>query len=110
MLFRKKPVLVQAHQWFKDGDYPIDGVVKQYKTAKHFKEEPCLYCNGNMSRHGWITTLEGGHIVCPGDWIITGVKEEHYPCKPDIFIAIYDAVTWESEDTIVDMHDMNMYK
>ena len=25
-------------------------------------------------------------------WIITGVKEEKYPCKPDIFYATYDEV------------------
>lgn len=33
-----------------------------------------------------------GHIVCPGDWVITGVQGEHYPCKPDIFAATYEAV------------------
>jgi hypothetical protein len=43
-----------------------------------------------MHDHGWIDTLEGGHNVCPGDWIITGVKGEHYPCKPDIFAATYE--------------------
>jgi hypothetical protein len=39
---------------------------------------------------GWVQTLEGGHIVTPGDWIITGVKGEHYPCKPDIFEMTYE--------------------
>jgi hypothetical protein len=39
---------------------------------------------------GWVKTLEGGHMVTPGDWIITGVKGEHYPCKPDIFAATYE--------------------
>ena len=28
----------------------------------------------------------------PGDWIITGVKGERYPCKPDIFEATYEPV------------------
>lgn len=28
----------------------------------------------------------------PGDWIITGVKGEQYPCKPDIFEATYEPV------------------
>jgi hypothetical protein len=28
--------------------------------------------------------------VSPGDWIITGVQGEHYPCKPDIFAATYE--------------------
>jgi hypothetical protein len=30
--------------------------------------------------------------VCPGDWIITGVKGERYPVKPDIFAATYEPV------------------
>ena len=28
----------------------------------------------------------------PGDWVITEVKGEVYPCKPDIFEATYDYV------------------
>jgi len=39
-----------------------------------------------------IDTLEGGHIVCPGDWVITGVAGERYPCKPAIFHATYEQV------------------
>jgi len=27
-----------------------------------------------------------------GDWIITGVRGEHYPCKPDIFKETYDVL------------------
>lgn len=27
-----------------------------------------------------------------GDWIITGVQGERYPCKPDIFEATYEPV------------------
>jgi hypothetical protein len=45
-----------------------------------------------MVDHGWIDTLEGGHTVCPHDWIITGVTGEKYPCKPHIFEATYEAV------------------
>ena len=40
---------------------------------------------------GIIRTLEGDHLVTPGDWIITGIQGEHYPCKPDIFAATYEA-------------------
>jgi hypothetical protein len=29
--------------------------------------------------------------VSPGDYIITGVNGEKYPCKPDIFEKTYDA-------------------
>lgn len=40
-----------------------------------------------------IGTLEGGHDVSTGDWIITGVKGEHYPCKDEIFRMTYEPVT-----------------
>jgi hypothetical protein len=43
-----------------------------------------------MHYHGWIETLEGGHTVCPGDWIITGIRGEYYPCKPNIFELTYE--------------------
>lgn len=39
-----------------------------------------------------IHTLEGVMVAEPGDMIITGVKGEKYPCKPDIFAATYDQV------------------
>lgn len=39
-----------------------------------------------------IVTLEGTMRADPGDWIITGVKGERYPCKPDIFAATYEPV------------------
>ena len=34
----------------------------------------CESCGAKYHDHGWIDTLEGGHVVCPGDWIITGVQ------------------------------------
>lgn len=40
----------------------------------------------------YIETLEGVHRADPGDWIITGVKGEQYPCKPDIFDKTYEKV------------------
>lgn len=39
-----------------------------------------------------LPTLEGDMWVSDGDWIITGVKGERYPCKPDIFALTYEAV------------------
>lgn len=69
--YRKKPVVIEATRWFKDGDHPA-------VRLSHYG-------------YGAIDTLEGGHVVTPGDWIITGVKGEHYPCKPDIFEMTYEA-------------------
>ncbi len=39
-----------------------------------------------------IETLEGVMHASPGDWIITGVNGEKYPCKPDIFEKTYEPV------------------
>lgn len=75
MKYRKKPVVIEAVQWFKHGD--------------HAQVEHIPYDSDDRG-HGWIKTLEGGHIVSPGDWIIRGVRGEFYPCKPDIFDATYE--------------------
>jgi hypothetical protein len=105
MKFRKKPVVIEATQWFKNGDHPKDGkralqdgtpcegiIVRYFRHPSVNGDRPCEHCGALMHNHGWIDTLEGGHRVCPGDWIITGVKGENYPCKPDIFEATYDPV------------------
>lgn len=121
MKFRKKPVVIDATQWFKNGDHPMDysktvggfegddiwrefpgefrkahdwegSVVRRYRHPDVEGSVSCKHCNVTMHHHGWIDTLEGGHIVCPGDWIITGVVGENYPCKPSIFDATYESV------------------
>ena len=39
-----------------------------------------------------IETLEGNMKVSKMDYIIKGINGEFYPCKPDIFLATYEAV------------------
>ena len=39
-----------------------------------------------------IPTLVGTMHASVGDWIITGVNGEQYPCKPDIFEKTYDLI------------------
>lgn len=36
-----------------------------------------------------IKTTNGQLIASIGDWIVTGVNGEKYPCKPDIFAKTY---------------------
>jgi len=76
--YRKKPVIIEATQWFHMGDH--SEVVAHPVTGKP-----------------WIDTLEGGHLVTPGDWIITGIFGEHYPCKPDIFELTYESVKGDEQ-------------
>lgn len=104
--YRKKPVVIEASQWFVNGDHPEDhsgwlgpdvdrflsegDVVRQYRHPDVPGDKPCEQCGKPHHVHGWIDTLEQGHRVCPGDWIITGVAGERYPCKPTIFAATYE--------------------
>jgi hypothetical protein len=103
--YRKKPVVVDAEQWFEvtydreaghgitPEDMPIYHLsVGYYRRPDVDGSTMCKFCGETMHNHGWIDTLEGGHNVCPGDWIIRGVAGEMYPCKPDIFLATYEAV------------------
>ncbi len=39
-----------------------------------------------------ILTLEGPMFANPGDWIITGISGERYPCKDKIFRKTYELV------------------
>lgn len=45
-----------------------------------------------------IETLEGTMHASAGDYIITGVNGEQYPCKPDIFKKTYDEISDEIYD------------
>ena len=109
MKCRKKPIVIEAHKWFKNGDHPDDDIivvtgsdgkpfesegklVRYYRTPELDGQNVCVHCGNIMHNHGWIETLEGGHTVCPGDWIIEGVAGEFYPCKPDIFEQTYERV------------------
>lgn len=87
--FRKKPVVIDAVQWFKEGD-STDVDPMDFAGDRAARFDNCRHCSQVWVRHGWIETLEGGHIVCPSDWIITGVAGETYPCKNAIFEATYD--------------------
>jgi hypothetical protein len=78
-LYRKKPVTIQADQFTGTADAAGE---------QSFLGFPIL--NDERGPHLIIPTLEGTHRADPGDWIITGVKGEQYPCKPDVFALTYE--------------------
>jgi thymidylate synthase (FAD) len=80
-LYKKRPVAVEAIQWFKQGDHPqVVPIPDKYHDFNPVIE----------GATGFINTLEGGFFVTSGDWVIKGVKGEYYPCKPDIFEETYE--------------------
>ena len=87
MKFRKKPIVIEANQFFPQ-EKPWPEGVEQYSRRKDQS-----MAGESSEWFAWrIQTLEGPFEVSPGDWIITGVKGELYPCKPDIFEATYEKV------------------
>ena len=81
--FRKKPVVIEARQ-FTGGDVSVHEILMwgdDYRCPMTFKEPDLI-----------ISTIEGDMRATPGDWIIRGVHDEFYPCKPDIFEETYEEV------------------
>jgi len=79
---------IEAFQWNGQDDIE-NGMVNRGRDTSVATER------GDISvPAGWglIPTLEGPHLVTPGDWIIKGVAGELYPCKPEIFEATYEPV------------------
>lgn len=85
--FRKKPIVIEAVQWWPG--VMVDGLVWVFPRDTPSRAGRTAF---TIPGHPAIKTLEGEMEVSPGDWIITGVKGEKYPCKPDIFAATYEAV------------------
>lgn len=61
------------------------------KTFK-FQKKPVVVEAYQTNIEMTIHTLEGDMKASPGDWIITGVEGEQYPCKPDIFEKTYQKI------------------
>lgn len=112
--YRKKPIEIEARQFLGGGAGPNGGPTPHSTSATHaiyrwierntlgsFDAAPVIAGDLPWPESGVsidprdgrmiIATLEGGHWVNLGDWIIRGVQGEFYPCKPDIFVATYEA-------------------
>lgn len=92
--YRKKPLVVEATQWWRNGDHPKDdidewevdettgetfqrlegAVVRFYNDPQHPDDEEHMACGRLWHSHGWIdgySKSPEGIIVCPGDWVVT---------------------------------------
>ncbi|NRT90899.1 hypothetical protein [Clostridium beijerinckii] len=59
---------------------------------KKYRKKPIIITAYQTDRELLINTLEGTLKANVGDYIITGVNGEQYPCKPDIFEKTYELV------------------
>lgn len=91
--YRKKPVVIEATQFEWEAGRGIPDI-----PGVKFREWRDVAVAGFGTKisplwdTAYIETLQGPLQVSRGDWIITGIKGERYPCKPDIFAATYEAV------------------
>lgn len=98
--FRKKPVVIEAVQFNPEARCWAEVQFPEGVRPTNYAEVSRLSrgtsgCSAGAEAWDWsvcgvVETLEGDHLAVPGDWIITGVKGERYPCKPDIFGATYE--------------------
>lgn len=90
--YRKKPVVIEAitfdelvEHGRRQGVPLFEGMPWSFTYAGH----PITHETDDIYL---IPTLEGPLKMWRGDWLITGVKGEIYPCKPDVFAATYEPV------------------
>ncbi|CIX88710.1 hypothetical protein [Streptococcus pneumoniae] len=77
--YKKKPVVIEA----------IRFIGSNYEEVREFIGQNTLCSDLSIV----ISTLEGDMVAQKGDYIIKGVQDEFYPCKPDIFNATYEVVS-----------------
>ncbi len=62
------------------------------ELKRKYRKRPVIIEAYQTNQEVTIHTLEGDMKADIGDYIITGVKGEQYPCKPDIFEQTYELV------------------
>ena len=88
MIYRKKPVEIEAWKFTREALKSNDSWVRLYGNELHLISQyagEVIYIE--------IDTLEGTMRANLGDIIIKGVQGEFYPCKPDIFEQTYEKST-----------------
>ena len=83
--FKKRPLVIEAIQFTGENASEIvewaNGKVIIPKDFHNF-----------INNYLQIITLEGVMVASINDYIIKGIKNEFYSCKPDIFFESYDKV------------------
>jgi hypothetical protein len=106
--YRKKPVIIDAEiyqdgmedGWELKGRAGLRSKLSDNIIVKKFPNPSGLPDPSGLPEPNYvpyIQTLEGRHYISKGDFIITGIKGERYPCKPDIFEQTYEII----EDVLV---------
>jgi hypothetical protein len=74
-----------------------------------FKKKPVVIDAVQLTSSMFIETLEGTMTGSKGDWLITGIKGEKYPCKNEIFLETYEPIkeeNWFDIETVVNESEL----
>lgn len=83
----------EEKEWLEQfDDIPINDIYKEDSQVKKYRKKPIIVEAYIANEEEYIKTLEGTMKANKGDYIITGVKGEQYPCKPDVFKQTYEEV------------------
>lgn len=98
--------IVEAHQWFKNGDHPLDRVgetetdpvsgqsytilegriIRFFRRPDQSGDAPCPICGNPNHDHGWVDGQSFQHRVCPGDYVVSKPNRVGYfPAQATLF-------------------------
>ncbi len=91
----RKTIVVEATQWFKDGDHP---------AVKTLKFVDCYYCGEGQTDHGAVPIAqcmecggpEGMKVLCPGNWLIEHGQGKFDTCRREVFEKTCELVDEDS--------------
>jgi len=113
--FKKRPALIEATQWFHNGDHPHDESVsldspdgpnrlREGKVVRYFRslnipgDRVCALCGNPMKHHGELPDFSDDldvEVICPGDYIVTDPKGRYYKVPAREFEAMYEPYSGE---------------
>ena len=83
----------EEKEWLEQfDDIPIDDIYHEESKVKKYRKKPIIVEAYVATKEEHIKTLEGTMKADKGDYVITGIRGERYPCKPDIFKQTYEEV------------------
>ena len=83
----------EEKEWLEQfDDIPIDDIYNEESEVKKYRKKPIIVEAYVATKEESIKTLEGTMKADKGDYVITGIRGERYPCKPDIFKQTYEEV------------------
>ena len=96
MKYRKKPVVVEAFQWFggQETQNNCPGWLREALVKPSYEKGSVFlgHIEGIDGMVWAVTTLEGALIINQGSWLVQGVKGELYPVEDEIFRETYEPV------------------